>query len=126
MWSPHRVGVGLIDGSSPALAVLDRSSQTLALFVPSDQPAVTVFPPGRDHVALAVGWMLRTCGLGHLGGRLVLVSESSTQDWTDCLTAVMAVDDAAAGGHRPADTRGSELLDRILRDPHELAAAVDL
>jgi len=115
MWSPRRVGVGL----------LERPGPTLALFVPSDLPGVTVFPPG-EHVARAVGWALEVFGLGHLGGRLVLVTKSSTQDWTDCIAAVLAVDDAAAGGHRPAGAGGSALLDRILRDPHELVAAVHL
>ena len=113
----QRIGVGLLDRPDPALA----------LFVPSDLPVVTVSPPDRgDHVALAVHWALDVLGHGFRGGRLVLVTEPSTRDWSRCLAAVLAVDDAAGGGHRPAGAGGAELLDRIFGDPHELAAAVHL
>lgn len=116
----HRVGVG----------VLDRPGPALALFVPSGLPTLTVAPAGCGrHVSLAAGWALNVLGHAFHGGHLVLVSDPSSAAWTECLVTVLAVDDAAAGGHRPTGTLGSGLLDRVLRDPRgvaDLAAAVRL
>ncbi len=110
MW--HRVGVG----------VLDRSVPALALFVPSAQPTVTVSPQGHgEHAARVADWALRVLGGGATGGHLVLISEPSAATWAECLVIVMAVDDAAAGGHRPDHALGSGLLDRVLHDPHQVA-----
>lgn len=113
----HRVGIGVL-AQSP-----------LALFVPSPLPSVTCSPGGcGEHVPLAVGWALAALGHVRHGGHLVLISDPSATAWAECLATVMAVDDAAAGGHRPTGP-GAGLLDRILRDPRqaaELVAAVHL
>jgi hypothetical protein len=114
-----RIGIGVV---APAVG-------PLALFVPSPLPSVTCSPSEcGDHVHLAAGWALAALGHRCRGGHVVLISDPSVTAWTECLATVMAVDDAAAGGHRPSGP-GAGLLDRILHDPRqaaELVAAVHL
>lgn len=112
-----RIGIG----------VLARTVSPLALFVPSPLPSLTC-SPGREHVPLAAGWALTVLGHRCRGGHLILISDPSDAAWAECLATVMAVDDAAAGGHRQTGS-GAGLLDRVLRDPRqaaELVAAVHL
>lgn len=118
----HRVGIGVppSDGTAAHPVV-----EPLVLFVPSSLPNVTCWPPGcGGHLPLAAAWALGVLGRGWLGGQLVLISDSATAAWVECLAAVMAVDDAAAGGHRPPDAARAGLVDRILRDPRQAAELV--
>jgi hypothetical protein len=128
MWHWHRVGIGMPTALNAPKASF--GALPVALFVPSSRPVLTCAPDAcGEHVHLAAGWALTALGHGCRGGHVVLLSEPSAAAWTECLVTVMAVDDAAAGGHRPDSVPGAGLLDRILHDPRqaaELVAAVHL
>jgi hypothetical protein len=109
MTGPTRIGVGHLDARAP-----------LCFFVPSDCPAFRV--DGGDHVTRAVRWALTVLGHGHRGGTLVLLADTAPTALDECLAAAMAVDDAVAGGHRPAAGPGAGLVEHTLRTPQALAA----
>ncbi|HEX6355788.1 hypothetical protein [Actinophytocola sp.] len=124
MSNQHRIGVGLVEDD-------------LALFVPTDTPVVTMLPEdGRaTHVPRAAGWALAVLGYGYYGGRVILISQppdkSTRSKLGECLVTIMAVDDAIAGGHSPANHVGTGLAERTLHVPQQLnslasAAGLDL
>lgn len=121
MSGPSRIGVGRLGAADP-----------LCLFVPSDAPAFRVeggveggvdgAAQGVDHVTGAALWALTVLGQGHLGGTLVLLTDTGPPALAECLAAAMAVDDAVAGGHRPGAGPGAGLVEHTLATPHALAA----
>ncbi|MFI9387405.1 hypothetical protein [Kutzneria sp. NPDC052558] len=117
-----RIGIGTLD---PALGT---GPPLLALFVLDDVPTLTVLPAlPTPHVPRAAAWALNSLGHPHHGGRLILIADppptpTPLAQLRECLVAIMAVDDALAGGHRPAPTPGTGLAERTLHTPAALAA----
>jgi len=110
----ERVGVGEAESGGAV---------SHAFFTPSDDPVLTVWPPWcRAGAGHAARWSLAALGRAHLGGALVVLSDGR-HDAAARLATVMAVDDAARGGHRE-DARWP-LLDRLLTDTRALTDVVD-
>jgi hypothetical protein len=120
-----RIGVGVLD---PADTALGTGPPVLALFVLDDIPVLTVLPPTQaTHVPRAAAWALNSLGQPHQGGHLILIAdpaETTTPSTRlrECLVAIMAVDDAVAGGHRAGPQPGTGLAERTLHTPDDLAA----
>jgi len=121
----RRIGVGILD---PADAELGTGPPLLALFVLDDIPVLTVLPSApTPHVPRAAAWALNSLGHPQHGGHLILIADppetvTPRAKLRECLVAIMAVDDAVAGGHRPSAHPGTGLAERTLHTPDDLAA----
>ena len=110
-----RIGVGILGTADTAQGT---GPPMLALFVLDDIPVLTVLPPDQSpHVPRAAAWALNSLGHPHRGGQLILIAdppETATPGTKlrECLVAIMAVDDAVAGGHRGATRPGTGLAER--------------